>query len=388
MAFQPKISKVYDLKTRWRLGALATSPFGLGIWSVLEPAGQQNHAPQLCWIDDERLACVWMAGAGEGLTSMSVYGSLLRKGATHWSKPKLLSQDESRSEQNPLIFTTDDGRLHLIHTAQRTRDKFEAWRPENGAFSMQWTAVLRHQSNLGWGRPWTKARNLLESPWFCRHPPLRCSDGTLLLPIYRSTEAGGSFGSDYSAVLHLDRFGEPLDNPVDVPNCVGRVHGCLVYSADRRSLLQFFRSRLSDSVYRSIGSLDGKVWTSPEQIALPNNNSSLQVIRLSTGELLAVFNRFSMSERTLDWGHAVWPRTRWPLSIAISIDDGLTWPWIRDVDNSLGFVGEKNWYLNQQLAYPSVVEGVSGDIHFAYSWGNRFSIRYVCLEKRDIMGSD
>lgn len=385
-SLQPKKSK--DSRTLFRMGELFASPLDIGVWSILEPAGQQNHAPQLCWISDNELACVWMAGDQEGVANMSIFGSLLKKGKTRWSKPLLLSQDAERSEQNPVLFVGDEGRLHLIHTAQETRKgDDEDWKSQGQAFSKQWTAKLRHQSTKAWGQRWSKAKDLTSTPAFCRQPPVQTSQGAWLLPIYRSLEEGGVFGKDHSSVLLLDAQAVVQGSPIEVPDSTGRVHGNLVRSADGQRWLQFFRSRLADCVYRSIGSLDGQHWTRPEPVPLPNNNSSIQVLRLRSGLLVMAFNRFNAEVQTQrEWGDAIWPRTRWPLSLAASMDDGASWPWIRDVDHGLGFCGEANWHLNMQLAYPSIVEGIDDEIHLAYSWGNRAAIRHMCLHVRDLIG--
>ena len=160
-------------------------------------------------------------------------------------------------------------------------------------------------------------------------------------------------------------------------------------SSDGEKVLQFLRSRLADRIYRSYGSLDGLRWTPPIPISLPNNNSSIQACRLSSGLLAMVYNRFgyeknSQSPKAL--GEGTWPHTHWPLSIALSADDGDTWPCIRDIDTGLGFCGAENWNLNGQLAYPTLLEGNPGELHVAYSWAGRAVIRYVCLEESAIIG--
>ena len=102
-----------------------------------------------------------------------------------------------------------------------------------------------------------------------------------------------------------------------------------------------------------------------------------------------IYNRFGFETESITaqvWGEANWPRTRWPLSIALSADDGDTWPWIRDIDTGLGFCGMANWHLNGQLAYPTILEGNPGELHLAYSWGSRAAIRYVCLKESEIIG--
>ena len=95
-------------------------------------------------------------------------------------------------------------------------------------------------------------------PAFCKHPPHQLEDGRWLLPIYLSLEAGGAFGYDHSELLLLNADGSPTDEVIPIPLSTGRVHGSGVLSADGNQLLQFFRSRQADCIYRSTGSIDGK----------------------------------------------------------------------------------------------------------------------------------
>ena len=90
-----------DLSSRLKLGQLVQSPMQLGTWAVIKPAGLQNHARQLCWLSPDQLGCVWMAGGKEGTAGMSIVLSTLRHGGRRWSRPRSISQDGERSEQNP-----------------------------------------------------------------------------------------------------------------------------------------------------------------------------------------------------------------------------------------------------------------------------------------------
>ncbi len=382
--------KALDLTSRCTPGRLLRSPLGEGTWALLESAGRQNHAPQLCWLDSDRLACVWMAGGQEGTAGMNIYISELRRGRTRWTRPRLISRDEGRSEQNPLLFIATDGRIQLIHTAQQVRDANDNdWKSKGSAFSMQWTANLRLQTRAASSSRWNRPSELLRDPAFCRNPPYQREDGYWILPIYRSLKEGGSFGHDYSEVLLLNPDGSGTEHLYEIPESTGRVHGSIVLNHHGDRLLQFFRSRLADQIYRSYGSLDGSEWTPPEPIALPNNNSSIQACRLASGLLAMIYNRFGFETDSLSpqvWGEANWPRTRWPLSIALSADDGDTWPWIRDIDTGLGFCGVANWHFNGQLAYPTILEGSPGELHIAYSWGGRAAIRYICIKESEIIG--
>ena len=390
MPFFAKPHPSRNLLNRIHWGQLVSTPLDIGTWALLQPASTQNHAPQLCWINPETLACVWMAGGQEGTSTMSIYGSVLKQGQTKWSAPKLLSSNKDCSEQNPLLFTTNDGRIHLVHTAQTARDPMDnTWLEQGSTFSMQWTAKLFHQSTKGWGSKWTAAREFLPEPAFCRNPPIVTDTGDLLLPIYKSLEAGGGFGHDHSLVQPLGQDGKALGASFSVPLSKGRVQGSIVQTADGSGLLQFFRSRLADKVYVSRSDLEGKRWSEPIATSLPNNNSSIQALRLQSRKLAIIFNRFGVERDASfepQWGDSEWPRARWPLSIAISEDDGLSFPWIRDIEAGYGFCGAANWHLNGQLAYPSILEGPPGIIHTAYSWGSRMAIKYSSFNLNEITG--
>jgi predicted neuraminidase len=361
------------------------------IHAVLPALDGPNHAAQLCWAANGDLLAVWMAGSGEGTAGMNVVLSRLTGPAGVWSEPLRISEDDSRSEQNPLLWCEPGGRLHLLHTAQEVRDP-SADHGAEGAFSMQWTARIRHRSSDDHGQSWSPTRDLIDTPAFCRHPPLAQADGSWLLPIYRSTPEGGLFGHDYSEILHL----EPdlaVRAVMAVPRSLGRVHGSLVPSADGQQLLLFCRSRLADRIYRATAVRSGPdadaayQFGEPEATALPNNNSSIQALRLSSGRLALIFNRFSVNrEQPLYWGDATWPRTRWPLSVAISDDDGRTWPWIRDLMTSQGYCGEDNWFANGRLEYPTLLEGPPGVLHAAFSWMNQAAIRYLRCHEFDVLG--
>ena len=394
----------FGFREVFQWGRLFATPLEPWIGSLLEPAATQNHAPQLCWIKSDLLGCVWMAGEREGTAGMSVYLSLLPSTSATWTTPQLISQDFDRSEQNPLLFVVDHF-LYLIHTSQLARSLDHPESASDGGFSMQWTAKLRIQSlvvsNIDVDTPstwtasaWSNAINLHESEAFCRNPPFKRVDGSLILPIYCSLQEGGSLGHDHSQVLCLSPNSDSslrVFTRIDVPGSIGRVHGSIVESKNRNELIQFFRSRLADRIYYSKSDPDGIQWSTPQPSQLPNNNSSIQATRLKSGRLAMIYNRFCFEPDHLnpqDWGDANWPRTRWPLSIALSEDDGMSWPWIRDMDTGFGFCGTGNWNLNGQLAYPCLLEGHSGELHIAYSWAGRTAIRYVFLQEIDIIGFD
>ncbi|MEY2874402.1 MAG: hypothetical protein RLZZ373_1773, partial [Pseudomonadota bacterium] len=225
--------------------------------SVLDlPApGVQSHAANLATLPDGCLGCVWFGGTQEGLSDICVWFSRLTpgmSGAAAWSEPVRLSHDAARSEQNPILFDatgTPDGRLWLIHTAQRA--------------GHQNTAVVRCRTSADGGRTWDAPRDLLPgSGLFVRQPPVVRRDGAWLLPVFRCRALPGLrwSGDDDDSVLYLSHDQGRTWQTSAVPDSQGCVHMNIVAGSQSQDhpdhLLAFYRSRWADRVYRS-ASRDG-----------------------------------------------------------------------------------------------------------------------------------
>ena len=78
-----------------------------------------NHAAFLQWLPDGALACAWFAGTLEGKPDIFIRLATLAPGAEQWSAADQVSDDPTRSEQNPVIFADpESGTVSLFHTAQ------------------------------------------------------------------------------------------------------------------------------------------------------------------------------------------------------------------------------------------------------------------------------
>jgi predicted neuraminidase len=357
----------------------------------------QSHAANLMVLKNRDLGCVWFGGTQEGLSDISVWFSRLPHGSSQWTTPTKLSDDPTRSEQNPILFPAPDGRLWLLHTAQKSGN--------------QDTALVRYRVSEDNGVTWGRTAQLFDAQGvFVRQPVVVLDNGDWLLGVFHCrTEPGVKWvgNNDDSAVrISTDRGKSWFE--VAVPNSTGCVHMSIVKGT--RGLLAFFRSRWADNVYISRSSDNGRTWSKPEPTILPNNNSSIQVTRLANGHLAIVYNDISAAQATerreslydeiededdsateaptatATGRTAFWGTPRAPMTVAISADDGKTWPWKRNLEVGDGYCMTNNSsdQRNREYSYPSILQTADGMIHIAYTVF-RQKIRYVRVSEEWIM---
>jgi predicted neuraminidase len=354
----------------------------------------QNHAANLAFLADGTLTCVWFGGTMEGMGDISVYMSRLAPGAATWSAPEKLSNDATKSEQNPLVFSAPDGKVWLLYTSQTSGN-------QDGA-------VVKKRVSTDGGRTFGEPEILCDIPGtFIRQAIVVNADGAWLLPVFRCLTDGGRRWTgdiDRAGVL-ISRDAGASWQLVEVPDSIGAVHMNIV-SLQGPNMVAFYRNRFATRILRSRSSDNGLTWSAPEATELPNNNSSIQARGLKDGGIAMVYNhsdagmsdarRLSLydeiegedaaeaaPEPESAWREngAVWGVPRAPLSLALSRDGGETFPVRFDLDTGDGYClsNNSNDMLNREFSYPSVIQGPDGVLHIAYTYFRR-TIKYVRLE--------
>ena len=140
---------------------------------------------------------------------------------------------------------------------------------------------------------------------------------------------------------------------VELPNSRGRVHANVVELSPGH-LVAFLRSREADWVYRSEYLDNGDTWTSPLPTPLPNNNSSISALKLQSGRIAIAYNPTQCPGDKP--GMAVWPGLRCPVAVALSEDEGHTFPLIRMMELGEGFAGVENRCNNVSMSTPCLIQ--------------------------------
>ncbi|MFP3846361.1 sialidase family protein [Priestia filamentosa] len=359
----------------------------------------QNHAANLLVLDNGDLLCTWFAGTQEGIPDIHIYISRLKKGESSWSKAVKVSDDPTRSEQNPVLFKAPDEKIWLLYTAQKSGN--------------QDTAVVRYRISEDNGHSFGPIKTLFDKAGtFIRQPIVVLDNGEWLLPVfYCHTTKGRKWTGhkDTSAVKISKDEGKTWEE-FEVPNSTGCVH-MNIEKLDNGTLLALFRSRWADYIYISYSADRGRTWSEPKPTELPNNNSSIQFTKLANGHLALVFNNMNaencterraslyddieeeeseenvVTEAVEDSGEreAFWGAPRAPMTVAVSEDNGVTWPFVKDIEVGDGYAMTNNSKdkLNREYSYPSIKQGRDGNLHMAFTYF-RQTIKYVQLTEEEI----
>lgn len=346
--------------------------------TFLPSSSVSTHASFLLRLANGDLGCVWFGGSQEGKPDVSIYFSRLPAGSSTWEPEQKVSDDPSRSEQNPVLFETPAGELWLLYTAQ--------------IFGDQDTSIVRRRISRDNGRTWSPIETFIDVPGtFIRNPIVVAANGDWLLPIFRCRSVGGAKwngSDDFSAVRISTDEGRTWTERV-VPESIGAVHMNIVRLDD--GLVAFHRDRRAAWVLRSESSDNGNTWSAPAPIGVPNNNASIQARRLRDGRIVLICNpvnaRMAGEKNMPDLldrlgSKVVWGTPRAPVSLLFSSDGGKSFGERIDVETGPGWCHADLPTLPQQgnseLSYPSVEEKTDGTLAMSFTY-HREAIKYVEL---------
>ncbi len=292
----------------------------------------QCHASTVARLANGQFLVAWFGGTKEKDDDVGIW--LVKGKPGSWSDPEEIAKIREDPHWNPVLFRAADGKIILFFKVGKTIDHWETW--------------VKTSTNEG--ETWSEAKELVEGDKGGRGPvrnkPIVLSDGTWMAGasnendkiwnvfVDRSEDEGKTWQA--SEYLPLDRdeiTGEGVIQPTLWESSPGHVHMLIRSSAG--------------VICRSDSEDYGKTWSPIYKTDLPNPNSGIDLTQLPDGTLALAYNKDDKN-----WG------ARAPLTIALSYDNGKTWPAQLDVETG----GE-----DDEFSYPAIIS--FGDtLALTYTW--------------------
>ncbi len=334
---------------------------------------QHVHSSSIVELPNGDLLSCWFQGSGERKANdVVVNGARLRKGQKKWSKPFLMADTPGQPDCNPMMFLNKNNELFLVWIAVQSnrwersilKVKTTTNYTKEGAPKWEWQDVILlkpgeefakrveeqfkefGREDLAWAEYALPYEEMLikaakdpkkrETGWMTRTCPVILNNGKILLPLYSD---GFNFGliaisedDGKTWKPSLPIIGRGLNQPSLIVRNDGSVDAYMRDDGDEPGRILISHS--ND---------EGYSWTYGQKSDIPNPGASLEVIKLKSGNWLMVNN-------DVDDG-------RYSLAVTISDDEGKSWKWKRNLENTKG----------ASFSYPSVIQAKSGNIHITYS---------------------
>jgi predicted neuraminidase len=325
---------------------------------IIEPS---SHASNLLALPDGDILDFWFGGTWEGNSDVSIIMSRLDHKTDVWSLPKVLASRPGWSNQNPVPFRTPTGKLLLFFTSQK-------------AHGGETTSTIYEMTSGNDGRTWTQPKLEFPTPGSYDRQHIVVSGDEWLFPIYIAAGFGiGRNSQNDRSIVEISQNSGATWKACRIPGMGGLVQMNIVKSPPNE-FLAFFRSRYADWVYESRSS-DGCHWSAPVATCLPNNNASIQAVRLKDGHLVMAFNNTQADTR----GGEPRSASRAILSVALSADNGKTWPWVRDVQSG-PTPPEFRPGEDLEYSYPSIIQSPNGMLQMSFTF-RRETIKYLSFSE-------
>jgi predicted neuraminidase len=318
------------------------------------PTGAYKHPSCVTQLANGDLLLAYYGGAGEYADSTRVFASRLKAGTNNWSKPAVIASNPFRSLGNPVVWQAPDGLTWLFYVTR---------------FGDTWsTSRIKGKLSRDGAQTWSDSFMVtMREGTMVRNQPIVLASGDYLLPIYHETGADTEFtGSDSTSRFLKLKQGEKQWHEIGkIISSKGNIQPGVVETSPNH-LIAYCR-RCGDYKPTTEGwtvtatSKDGgETWTEGNDSTFPNPNSALDFKKLANGHLMLVYNDH-MYQRS-------------PLTVAISVDGGQTFPHKRNIAEG-----------NGAHAYPTAIQTTDGKIHVIYTSDKRTTIRHASFSEEAIL---
>ena len=323
---------------------------GIDLWeAVAEPSDRfpACHCSVIVELDTGDLLAGYYAGSGEARPDAAWVAARRRPSDTGFGPLDIVADTAGKPEGNGILMQSGSGVLRVIYGTMHGKLDGPA------GPGVRWvTCDLRMKTSGDRGETWSDVvmieKELGHVP---RCKPTRLDSGEWVFGTeYKDGASRVWSSSDDGESWHeIGRIGgEPNQHPSLVERSDGSILALLRPAGRQGQVLQ---STSRDA---------GRTWRPAELTELPSPFAALDAVRLADGRIALVWNR-SATDRN-------------PLSLALSEDEGRTWPHVRDLVTGEG-----------QFHYPAMIQTHDGLLHVSFT-NNRRTIDHVVLSPAWIEG--
>ncbi|WP_367873697.1 sialidase family protein [Luteolibacter sp. Populi] len=355
-----------------------------------EPFYPHNHQPSVTALANGDLLAIWYSTRDEKGPELTVLASRLRARASEWEPSSEFFKATGRNMHGSAIF--HDGRGTLYH--------FNGMAPADSKGWDRLALLLRTSKDNG--ATWTAPR-AIDSAYQGRNQVISGTrmtrEGTLIQPC--DAVPGGEGGT----ALHLSRDGgetwsdpgagqaAPTFKPGEIGNgTIAGIHGGVVELKDGRLLALGRGDSIDGKMPMSISADGGKTWTySASPFSPIASGQRLVLMRLKEGPLMVASftntDRRQARSRGMEFPHADGGTfTGYGLFVAISEDEGVTWPVRKLVTPGKGDFDGGAWTRKftasadnaEHAGYLASTQSAEGTIHLLSSALHyRFNLAWV-----------
>lgn len=307
---------------------------------------KQCHASTLLHLKNGMFLSAWFGGTEEKNDDVGIWFS--RRVNGQWEAPREVAKINNDAHWNPVLFQSPTGKIFLFFKVGKEIDSWETW----------------VQTSTDDGTTWSVANEFVKGDKGGRGPvkdkPIILSDGSWLAGasheangyhvfVDRSIDSGKTWtATPYLPIGDTSLLNQELIQPTLWESAPGQIH-LLLRSSE-------------GCICRSDSKDYGNTWAPVYKTTLPNPNSGIDLTQLAGNMLVLAYNPDNKNDGD-----------RAPLLLAISYDNGNTWPQQLNIENGKG---------DDEFSYPAIIS--FGDtVALTYTW-QRKNIAYWMGTKKDI----
>jgi predicted neuraminidase len=287
------------------------------------------HCSSIVELPSGNLLTCWYAGEDEARPDVALVCSRRAKGADKWTPAEVIAKTPGKPEGNGIVFMMPDGVLWVIYGTMH--GKLDG-PPGPG---VRWeTCDVRCRTSTDEGRTWSDIRILRkELGMVVRNKPIVMTNGEVIF--------GAEYKDSHSRFWITPDRGKTwqITGPVagvinEQPTLIQRNDG---------SLLAYLRPGGIRGFIAWTESRDfGRTWSKAKWTNLPNPYAAIDMVKLRDGRIVLAFNNSN--------------KRRTPLTLAMSEDEGKTWPHKRNLIEEPG-----------EFSYPAIIQDSKGMLHVTYT---------------------